>query len=72
MSHTKLKHLTLAYFEAYLNAALNLNYLIHADKTFDLEQINAAIKPERDLQFTYLGLQTLYDRYFIHCDGSAL
>ena len=35
-------------------------------KTFDLDMLGAAIKPERDMQFTYLGLQTLYDRYFIH------
>src|SRR5699024_11997188 len=28
-----------------------------------------ALLAERDLQFTYLGLQTLYDRYFIHSDG---
>jgi len=34
--------------------------------SFDFEKLGAAIKPERDLQFTYLGLQTLYDRYFIH------
>jgi ribonucleoside-diphosphate reductase alpha chain len=33
---------------------------------FDLEKLGAAIQPERDLNFTYLGLQTLYDRYFIH------
>ena len=33
---------------------------------FDLEKLGAAIKPERDLLFTYLGLQTLYDRYFLH------
>ncbi len=33
---------------------------------FDLTRLGAAIKPECDLQFTYLGLQTLYDRYFIH------
>ncbi|HSX20028.1 MAG TPA: ribonucleoside-diphosphate reductase subunit alpha, partial [Gammaproteobacteria bacterium] len=38
-------------------------------KSFDLAQITAAIKPERDQQFTYLGLQTLYDRYFIHSDN---
>ena len=35
---------------------------------FDIDRLGAAIKPERDLQFTYLGLQTLYDRYFIHSD----
>lgn len=34
--------------------------------SFDLDRLAAAIAPERDLQFQYLGLQTLYDRYFIH------
>ncbi len=33
---------------------------------FDLPRLANAIKPERDLQFQYLGLQTLYDRYFLH------
>ncbi|HEY0663366.1 MAG TPA: ribonucleoside-diphosphate reductase subunit alpha, partial [Thiobacillaceae bacterium] len=33
---------------------------------FDLDRIGAAIEPERDQLFTYLGLQTLYDRYFLH------
>jgi ribonucleoside-diphosphate reductase alpha chain len=36
---------------------------------FDLERLAQALVPERDLQFTYLGLQTLYDRYFLHQDG---
>ncbi|MGB7551562.1 MAG: ribonucleoside-diphosphate reductase subunit alpha, partial [Chromatiaceae bacterium] len=36
---------------------------------FDLSRLGAALQPERDLQFTYLGLQTLYDRYFIHTAG---
>lgn len=36
---------------------------------YDLDALGAAIKPERDLQFTYLGLQTLYDRYFLHHNG---
>ena len=39
---------------------------------FDLQRLGAAIKPERDLLFTYLGLQTLYDRYFIHSDGERI
>ncbi|HEY5801520.1 MAG TPA: ribonucleoside-diphosphate reductase subunit alpha, partial [Burkholderiaceae bacterium] len=33
---------------------------------FDLGRLAAALKPERDLQFQFLGLQTLYDRYFLH------
>jgi len=44
--------------------------LVDAELTrYDLEKLGAALKPERDLQFNYLGLQTLYDRYFIHSDG---
>ncbi|MBE8182580.1 MAG: ribonucleoside-diphosphate reductase subunit alpha, partial [Candidatus Portiera sp.] len=35
---------------------------------FKLEELAKAIMPERDNQFTYLGLQTLYDRYFLHKD----
>ncbi|MBD9424798.1 ribonucleoside-diphosphate reductase subunit alpha [Pseudomonas sp. PDM15] len=38
-------------------------------KEYDLEKLGRAINHERDQQFTYLGLQTLYDRYFIHKDG---
>ena len=36
--------------------------------SFDLPRLAAAFKPERDRQFGYLGLQTLYDRYFLHID----
>ncbi|WP_375738958.1 ribonucleoside-diphosphate reductase subunit alpha [Pseudomonas boanensis] len=38
-------------------------------KSFDLEKLGRALNHERDQQFTYLGLQTLYDRYFLHKDG---
>jgi ribonucleoside-diphosphate reductase alpha chain len=33
---------------------------------FDLQRLGAALQADRDLQFDYLGLQTLYDRYFLH------
>lgn len=36
--------------------------------SFDLERLGQALNAGRDLQFSYLGLQTLYDRYFIHKD----
>ena len=39
---------------------------------FDLEKIAAALKPERDLQFNYMGLQTIYDRYLIHIGGRRI
>ena len=40
--------------------------------SFDLDALGKALIAERDLQFTYLGLQTLYDRYFIHKDDIRL
>ena len=41
--------------------------LLHPDLlSFDISTLERAIKPERSQQFTYLGLQTLYDRYFLH------
>ena len=36
---------------------------------FDLDKLGAALRPSRDKQFDFHGLQTLYDRYFIHSDG---
>jgi len=36
---------------------------------YDLARLGAALNADRDLQFDYLGLQTLYDRYFLHHDG---
>lgn len=58
------------YFEAYLKRGIELELLDpRLLKEFDLDIMAAALKPERDMQFTYLGLQTLYDRYFIHSDG---
>ncbi|MBV9575505.1 MAG: ribonucleoside-diphosphate reductase subunit alpha [Gammaproteobacteria bacterium] len=57
------------YFKTYLNAGIQHELLDPRLKTFDLDKLTAAMQAERDLQFTYLGLQTLYDRYFIHFEG---
>lgn len=54
---------------AYIERGVALELLDPRLARYDLQQIGAALMPERDLQFTYLGLQTLYDRYFIHSDG---
>jgi len=54
--------------QAYIARGIELELLSPELAEFDLAQLGAAIQPERDLQFTYLGLQTLYDRYFIHSD----
>ncbi len=39
---------------------------------FDLSRLGAALRPERDMQFRYIGLQTLYDRYFIHVEDRRI
>jgi ribonucleoside-diphosphate reductase alpha chain len=59
------------YFRAYIKRAADLELLDKRLTQYDLETLVAALKPERDLQFTYLGLQTLYDRYFIHDDNDT-
>ncbi len=40
--------------------------------TFDLQKIAAALCPERDALFPYLGVQTIYDRYLLHVDGRRI
>ena len=54
--------------ETFLKKGVELELLSPELLNFDLEKLAAAIKPERSNQFTYLGLQTLFDRYFIHSD----
>ena len=51
---------------SYVEKGAELGLLSPELLEFDLERLGRALKAERDLQFTYLGLQTLYDRYFIH------
>ena len=55
--------------ETYLKKGIELELLSPKLLNFDLAKLAAAIQPERSNQFTYLGLQTLFDRYFIHSDG---
>ncbi len=39
---------------------------------YDLKALGAALDAHRDLKFTYLGLQILYDRYFLHIHGRRI
>nr|WP_255210828.1 ribonucleoside-diphosphate reductase subunit alpha [Methylogaea oryzae] len=57
------------YFAAYVKRGAELELLSPELTRYDLDRLGAALKPERDLLFTYLGLQTLYDRYFIHSNN---
>ncbi|TIE06453.1 ribonucleoside-diphosphate reductase subunit alpha [Acinetobacter junii] len=55
--------------EPFLKKGIELDLLSPDLLNFDLAKLSAAIQPERSNQFTYLGLQTLFDRYFIHSNG---
>ena len=50
----------------YVQKGVELGLLDPELLSFDLDVLGEALKADRDNQFTYLGLQTLYDRYFIH------
>jgi len=58
------------YFKAYIKTAIEHELVDGELSLFDLDKLGSALKPENDFSFTYLGLQTLYDRYFIHYDGT--
>jgi ribonucleoside-diphosphate reductase alpha chain len=58
------------YFADYIARGVQLGQLDPALAEFDIERLGAALQPERDLEFSFLGLQTLYDRYFLHHRGT--
>lgn len=59
-----------AYFADYVRRGVELERLDPELGSFDLDRLGRALVPERDLTFGFLGLQTLYDRYFLHEDGT--
>ena len=54
------------YFPQFIKKGVDNDLLDNAMLQFDLSRLGAALKADRDLKFDYLGLQTLYDRYFLH------
>ena len=65
-SHPEMQEYYPKAFSAYIDKGVELEMLDPILKDFDLKKLGEAIDHDRDYQFTYLGLQTLYDRYFIH------
>ncbi|NML33702.1 ribonucleoside-diphosphate reductase subunit alpha [Paraburkholderia antibiotica] len=57
------------YFPQFIKRGIGAGLLDDKLQQFDLKRLGAALDANRDLQFGYLGLQTLYDRYFLHHDG---
>ena len=64
--HEDMAQRYVSYFPQFIAKGVENELLDEKLQQFDLERLSAALKPERDLQFDYLGLQTLFDRYFLH------
>lgn len=60
------------YFPQFIKKGVQAELLDDKLQQYDLAKLGAALKAERDLQFDYLGLQTLFDRYFLHVDGTRI
>jgi len=58
------------YFPAFIRKGIEVGLLDPELARFDLAKLAAALDPERDLQFQFLGLQTLYDRYVLQSNGT--
>jgi ribonucleoside-diphosphate reductase alpha chain len=69
-THHEMADLYAKALPAYVAKGVELELLDSKLAGFDLEKLGKAINHERDGQFTYLGLQTLYDRYFLHSNGT--
>ncbi|NLR76311.1 MULTISPECIES: ribonucleoside-diphosphate reductase subunit alpha [Leeia] len=60
------------YFPRYIKQGIEAELLDPRLAQFDLARLGAALDAHRDYQFGYLGLQTLYDRYFLHVHGRRI
>jgi ribonucleoside-diphosphate reductase alpha chain len=60
------------YFPDYVLHGVEIKRLSPELLKFDLPRLAAALRLDRDQQFTYMGAQTLYDRYLIHQDGRRI
>ncbi len=69
-TQTEMQHYYTIYLSPYIRKGIELELLDPRLADFDLDILAQALVAERDLQFTYLGLQTLYDRYFLHHENT--
>ena len=67
-THAEMEKLYPKTLKTYIKKAIDLELINPELGKMDLEKLGESLNPNRDLMFSYLGLQTLYDRYFIHKD----
>ncbi|OIR12509.1 ribonucleoside-diphosphate reductase 1 subunit alpha [mine drainage metagenome] len=68
VSHAEMDAHYVEYFPRYIKIGINAELLDSRLAQFDLTKLASALVKERDFQFGYLGIQTLYDRYFLHIE----
>lgn len=68
-TQTEMAALYSAALQRFIDKGIELELVAPDLARFDIDRLGLAIDASRDLQFNYLGLQTLYDRYFIHSDN---
>ncbi|MGE0557860.1 MAG: ribonucleoside-diphosphate reductase subunit alpha [Burkholderiales bacterium] len=61
-----------AYLPQFIEKGIAAELLDERLAAYDLKALGAAIDAQRDLKFAYLGLQILYDRYFLHIEGRRI
>ena len=66
VAHESMAQRYAEYFPRFIKKGIDGGLLNPALGQYDLDRLGAALRFERDMQFDYLGLQTLYDRYFLH------
>ena len=72
VSHAEMVGRYAEYFPQFIDRGIRAELLDPRLAQFDLERLGRALDAGRDMQFNYLGLQTLYDRYFLHVEGRRI
>src|SRR2546429_5546078 len=70
--HAEMKKRYAEYFTEFVTRGIRAELLDERLGNFDLKKLGGALDASRDLKFGYLGLQTLYDRYFLHIQGTRI
>ncbi|MHB2040080.1 MAG: ribonucleoside-diphosphate reductase subunit alpha [Acidiferrobacteraceae bacterium] len=72
VTHSQMREQYKDYLGRFVQEAIAAELMDPRLAEFDLGRLGAALVADRDLSFTYLGLQTLYDRYFLHHDDRRI
>ena len=71
-TQAEMKTLYAEYLPEFIRKGIGAELLDERLGKYDLKALGAALDASRDLKFTYLGLQILYDRYFLHIQGQRV